>query len=241
MPLTAPNGVDLYYELHGSGEPLILVHGLTGDITDWRHQIAEFSRTHRVLVADNRGHGRSAAPSDAAAYTILQMAGDIEALAHTVGFDRFHLVGHSMGGAIAQEIALRHPSRLLSLVLEDTSFRFDGRLLQTPPRPPRLSPERLEEIASRLGRMSPDVLRAAWRALGTWEGTETRAASIAARTLVVCGEYDVPAIVEGSHRLAQLIPSCALEVIGDSAHSPQEEQPEEYNAVLRAFFERVAA
>ena len=57
MPSATINGVDLYYELHGdSGEPLVLVHGYTGDISDWRHQLPEFSRTHRVLVLDLRGH-----------------------------------------------------------------------------------------------------------------------------------------------------------------------------------------
>jgi pimeloyl-ACP methyl ester carboxylesterase len=63
------DGTRLYYERHGDrGEPLVLVHGATGDVTDWRFQIAEFAPTHRVLVMDHRGHGRSDAPSDRAAY-----------------------------------------------------------------------------------------------------------------------------------------------------------------------------
>src|SRR5262245_23230794 len=126
MATTAIDGVEIYYEQHGTaGEPLVLVHGFTGDITDWRHQIEEFAPTHRVLALDNRGHGRSAAPSDPTAFGIERMADDVEALAAHAGFDRFHLLGHSMGGTIVQEIALRSPAKLLSLILEDTSFHFD--------------------------------------------------------------------------------------------------------------------
>ncbi|MGB6896651.1 MAG: alpha/beta hydrolase, partial [Dehalococcoidia bacterium] len=125
MPTATVRGIRLYYELHGgSGEPLVLVHGYTGDITDWRHQIPEFSRTYRVLVMDLRGHGRSEAPSDRSTYTIPQMASDVENLVEQVGFDRYHLLGHSMGGGIVQEIALHSPQKLLSLILHDTSLKF---------------------------------------------------------------------------------------------------------------------
>ena len=123
MPVEHINGISLYYELHGDGAPLLLVHGYTGDITDWRFQVAEFSRTHRVLVFDHRGHGRSDAPADRASYTIEQMADDVEAMADRVGFARFHLLGHSMGGAVVQEVALRSPERLLSLTLHDSGNR----------------------------------------------------------------------------------------------------------------------
>jgi pimeloyl-ACP methyl ester carboxylesterase len=119
------NGLRLYSEIHGdSGQPLVLVHGYCGDISDWRHQVLDFWRTHRVLAMDLRGHGRSEAPIDPSSYTIEQMSRDVEALVDQVGFQRYHLVGHSMGGAIVQEIALRSPQRLLSLTLHDTSFRF---------------------------------------------------------------------------------------------------------------------
>ena len=65
MPIERINGLNLHYELHGGdGEPLVFVHGYTGDVTDWRFQLPEFSRTHRVLVVDNRGHGRSEAPTN---------------------------------------------------------------------------------------------------------------------------------------------------------------------------------
>ena len=242
MPTAAPNGVDLYYERHGErGEPLVLVHGFTGDITDWRFQVAEFARTHRVLIADNRGHGRSSAPADLSHITIERMADDIEALARMAGFERYHLLGHSMGGAIAQEIAVRDRGRLLSLTLEDTAPSFAEFRPRMPEKPPPLSPERLEEVMARLARMSPEVLQAGWKALAGWQGTLERATRIPVRTLVIYGEDDGPALVDGSRRLAELIPNSKLHVVEGGAHCPQEERPDEFNAVLRAFLEARAS
>jgi pimeloyl-ACP methyl ester carboxylesterase len=89
MPTTTVNGIEMYYERHGErGDPLVLMHGYTGDVTDWRFQLAEFSATHRVLVFDHRGHGRSEAPADRGAYSIDQMSHDAEALIAHAGRSR---------------------------------------------------------------------------------------------------------------------------------------------------------
>ena len=265
MPFAAINDLNLYYELHGdSGEPLVLVHGYTGDITDWRHQIPEFSRTHRVLVLDERGHGQSDAPPDRSAYSIPQMSQDVEALVDRVGFDRYHLLGHSMGGAVVQEIALRSPRKLLSLTLHDTSYLF-GNLNADPlvaawrdrrfhlaetqgmtavadeeppmPPPPHMPPERLAETDERLSRMSVDAFIGSWSGLAEWEGTEDRAHKIRTPTLVIYGDVDAPLLIEGSVRLTQLIPGSVVEVIPETGHSPQWERPALFNAALRRFLE----
>jgi pimeloyl-ACP methyl ester carboxylesterase len=266
MPFQRVNGINLYYELHGhSGEPLVLVHGYTGDITDWRHQIQEFSPTHRVLVLDNRGHGRSEAPADRSIYTVDHMVDDTETLIGHVGFDRYHLVGHSMGGAVAQEIALRSPHRLLSLTLHNTSYSFTltsamdnnpnirawleyrhrlaetqgmdavARLVNPFPPPPHQKPERQAEKSERLAAMSPHSFLGAWQGLMAWPGTEDRAGAIGIPTLIIYSDLDAPLIQEGSQRLAQLLPNAAVEVIPDTAHQPQEDRPELYNAALRRF------
>lgn len=268
MPSATINGVDLYYELHGdSGEPLVLVHGYTGDISDWRHQLPEFSRTHRVLVLDLRGHGESQAPPDRSVYTVPQMSHDVEALAEHVGFDRYHLLGHSMGGAAVQEVALRSPQKLLSLTLHDTGHRFnldaDSAIavwrglqfgmaeskgmaavadmeLALPP-PPHMPAERLEETKRRLSRMSVDAFIGAWNGLTAWEGTEGRANNIRTPTLIIYGDLDMPPLIEASLKLAQLIPDATVEVIPETGHSPQWERPALFNAALRAFLEKVAA
>lgn len=267
MSFAAVNGVNLYYELHGeSGEPLVLVHGYTGDITDWRHQIPEFSRTHRVLVLDARGHGRSEAPGDRSVYTMLEMSRDVEALAEQVGFERYHLLGHSMGGGVVQEIALRSPQKLLSLTLHDTACRFnldadpeiaawrDKRfhLAETRgmtavaeeepplPPPPHMPVERLEETKERLSRMSVDAFIGSWNGLVEWEGTEERAHNIRTPTLIIYGDLDAPLLIEESVKLTQLISGSVVEVIPETGHSPQWERPELFNAALRRFLEQHA-
>jgi pimeloyl-ACP methyl ester carboxylesterase len=264
MPIAKVNGVDIYFERHGdAGEPLVLVHGYTGDLTDWRHQLPEFSRTHRVLIMDHRGHGRSPAPADRSQYTINAMADDVEALIAEVGFERYHLLGHSMGGAVVQEIALRSAPRLMSLTLHDTNYRFgfqrDERVrqyiamrhevaeaqgmaavseLKSPlPPPPHMPAERQQETKERLARMSRDAFIGAWRGLAAWPGTADRAHAISASTMVIYGELDTP-FAEAAAWFKQTIPGAVVEVVPEAGHSPQYERPEIFNAALRRHLER---
>lgn len=266
MPTARIDGLDLYFELHGdSGEPLVLIHGYTGDITDWHHQLPDFSRTHRVLLVDNRGHGRSQATADRTAYSVERMSHDTEELIAHIGFERYHLVGHSMGGAVVQEIALRSPGRLMSLTLHDTGhvFRFEydffkqytaqrHRLAETEgmaavakmegiaPPPPHMPAERLDETRERLTRMSVDAFIGAWYGLESWPGTEARAHAIGVPTMVIYGELEPPPFIASSQWLAANIPDAVLEVVPEAGHSPQYERPEIYNAALRRHLDRNA-
>lgn len=265
MPHTTINGFEMYYERHGDdGEPLVFVHGYTGDVGDWEHQIAEFRATHRVLAMDHRGHGRSEGPADRSTYTIEQMAGDIEEIVARVGFDRYHLVGHSMGGSVSQEIALRSPGRLLSLTLHDTGPGFDLRsdivrkyfaerlrtaeeqgmaaLADVPspfPDPPNMTPERRAYEKQRLAAMSVHGFAGAWDALNSWAGTRDRAHQIGAPMMVIYGDLDLM-VAKGMEFLAQTIPGAHKVVIAGAGHSPQFEKPGEFNAALRAHLARNA-
>ncbi len=105
----------------GSGEPLLLVHGFTGAKEDFADFLDGFAdRGWHVVAPDLRGHGTSDAPDDEGAYSLKKMASDVLALADELGWERFDLLGHSMGGMVAQVLALRAPERLRSLVLMDT-------------------------------------------------------------------------------------------------------------------------
>src|SRR5258707_1069095 len=112
------NGIEIYYEVHGSGEPLLLIIGLGTNATGWYLQIPGFSKEYRVIAFDNRGAGRSENPNEP--YTMPQMAEDAIGVLDTLGVDAAHVFGMSLGGMIAQELALRHPERVKTLSLGGT-------------------------------------------------------------------------------------------------------------------------
>ena len=115
MPHAELDGQSLYYEIHGEGEPLFIVMGLAGDLLAWALQIPEWADRFQVVAIENRDVGRSSYADRP--YDIADMAGDALALADHLGLAEFHLLGLSMGGAIAQEIALAAPERVKTLTL----------------------------------------------------------------------------------------------------------------------------
>jgi pimeloyl-ACP methyl ester carboxylesterase len=126
MPFAdVPNGMRIYYEEHGSGEPVLLLMGTGADHTFWSPQIPAYSERHRTIVIDSRGTGQSTRPDDATTCTAAAMAEDARGVLDHLGIGRAHLGGLSLGSAVAQEFALRWPERLLSLALHGTWGRSD--------------------------------------------------------------------------------------------------------------------
>src|SRR5688572_18237777 len=112
----ASNGQQLYYEVHGDGDPLLLVMGIGYDSSLWKlHQVPVLAKRFRVVIFDNRDAGSSSKAKEP--YSIGDMADDVAGLLDGLEIPRAHLLGLSMGGMIGQEFALRHPHRLNRLVL----------------------------------------------------------------------------------------------------------------------------
>ena len=118
MPAAKINNITMNYEIHGEGEPLILIGGLGTDISIHRKMIGEFSKKFKVLALDNRGAGLSDKPD--IPYTIEMMADDTARLMTSAGIERANVLGISLGGRIAMALALRHPHRLSKLILTST-------------------------------------------------------------------------------------------------------------------------
>ena len=113
------NDVNLYYELYGQGDPLVLVAGTGISLAPWRvFQVPEFSKHYQVIIYDHRGLGRSDKPD--VPYSTRGFARDCAGLMDALGIKRAHIMGHSMGGRVAQWIALDHPGKVRSLVLSGT-------------------------------------------------------------------------------------------------------------------------
>lgn len=122
----ATNGIELAYTEHGEGEPLLLIMGLGADGAAWESHVAAFQKGYRCISVDNRGVGASSKP--AGPYSTGQMADDYAGLIQALDLGRVRVVGISMGGAIAQELALRHPELVERLVLVATWARTDAYL-----------------------------------------------------------------------------------------------------------------
>jgi pimeloyl-ACP methyl ester carboxylesterase len=121
MPVDHLNGIDINYEVHGEGPPLVLAHGYTASLDMWREQVAALSAHHRLVIYDMRGHGKTTAPSDMAAYRLeREYVDDQIALMDHLHIDRAYVGGLSMGGMLAQEFACQHPERISALLLFDT-------------------------------------------------------------------------------------------------------------------------
>jgi pimeloyl-ACP methyl ester carboxylesterase len=115
MPTAKVGDINIYYEIHGKGEPLVLIYGYVGHSGLWFRQIPTLSKKYRVIAFDNRGIGQSDKPD--IPYTMAMMAADIAGLLDIIGIDAAHVFGISMGGMIAQHFALNYPQRVISLIL----------------------------------------------------------------------------------------------------------------------------
>lgn len=124
MPVVGVNDIELYYESHGSGAPLVLLGGLGLDVSDMRMLTGPLAEQFQVIAVDNRGTGRSAKP--AGPYSIEQMASDAAGLMEHLGLARAHVAGISMGGRIAMALALARPERVDRIILISTSPRAVG-------------------------------------------------------------------------------------------------------------------
>jgi 3-oxoadipate enol-lactonase len=122
---TTPDNVKLYYEETGSGTPILFVHEFASDHRGWEPQMREFGKRHRCIAYSARGYTPSDVPADPKAYSYLHVMRDCVAVLDHLGIECAHLVGLSMGGYTALQVALNHPGRVRSLVLAGTGSGFE--------------------------------------------------------------------------------------------------------------------
>jgi pimeloyl-ACP methyl ester carboxylesterase len=260
MPKLEANGQTLYHEVHGDGEPLVCVMGLAANTLAWALQVNAFAERHRTVIFDNRDVGQSSMATGP--YEIRDMAQDTLALADALELDSFHLLGYSMGGAIAQEAALAAPERIRTLTLAVTFANAGawGRKLSEVWGARRLKVTREEHIdelmlltlseeffenAEAVGFLrqmmlsdpNPQPPEAFGRQLGASarHDARDRLGSLPMPVHVIGCEYDV--LVPGwkSAELAALIPSSKLSVLERSPHGANLERPADFNRTALDF------
>jgi len=257
MSMAQINDIQMYHEVHGQGYPLVLIHGLSATSLIWAFQVPEFSLDYRAVIMDLRGHGQSGKPE--MEYSIDLFSRDVVALMDHLGIERAHIVGGSMGGMVAQQLALDYPQRVKRLVLADSMSHLDTCL--------RMKMETWGLIAERLGMemQARDAMPWSFSSsyinehsdgimdiigqvaalpvqpyLQSLEATiahdvRERLSSIAAPTLVITGDQDILVPRQYADILCESIPDSRLEVIKGAAHVVNIEQPEAFNAVVLDF------
>src|SRR5262249_16424464 len=132
------NGVKMYYEVHGSGDPVVLLHGAFMTITNnWTGWIGELSKTRKVIAVEMQGHGRTAdIPRD---ITYENLAAVVAALLDHLKIPRADLIGYSMGGPVAMQCAIRHPDKVRKVVVISSVFRRDGMVKEARDALPKLT------------------------------------------------------------------------------------------------------
>lgn len=223
------------YLVAGAGEPVILLHGLSGSVAWWGRNLAALARDFRVHAIDLVHHGgwrRSR-------FVLGDIAEHLAAWMPAAGLARASFVGHSMGGHIAARLAAEHPELVEKLVLVNAAALF-------PRTGPKLAPARLLRwLPTFPPLLAPILLRDALRAgpLTLWQATRDLLASdlrpnleaITAPTLILWGDRDGLLPVELAHELHAALPSSELRIFPGAGHNPMWETPAAFNEAVRAF------
>jgi 3-oxoadipate enol-lactonase len=260
MPVFENDGRPLYYEVHGEGEPLVCVMGLAADHLAWTLQVPAWSRRFKTVVFDNRDAGQSFRPEGP--YDVTDMAQDTLALADGLGLERFHLLGMSLGGTIAQEVALAAPDRVRTLTLVVT-FAWGGRWgrefarLWSHAAAQRSDEEHLDWLILQTvseefyeNEQAVEFLRNVMRAnphpqprdafirqleAGARKNTRDQLGALSMPVHVIGAEHDLLVPVWKSKEIAALVPGAELSIVPGAPHGLNVERAEEFNALVVDF------
>lgn len=233
------NGIDLYYEEYGSGEPLVLLHGFSGTGDGWKQNLEAFSARYRVIVPDMRGHGRSTNPSGE--FTHRQYARDVYALLDHLGIKRFSGIGSSSGGMTLLHMATQQPERVEAMILIGATIYFgeQAREIMRGRHPDSIPAERWEHLRRSYAHGDEQIrsmLRNFYEFKDSYEDmnfTGPLLSTIRARTLIVHGDRDEFFPVEIPYRMYENIPKSYLWIIPNGGHGP-------VGGAMRPVFERAA-
>jgi 3-oxoadipate enol-lactonase len=259
-------GLDVWTEQVGQGPEVMLIGGLGDTVESWQFQLDGLAERYRLIAFDNRGAGRTAMPDGAV--SVEAMADDAAALLRALRIRSAHVAGFSGGSIISQELALRHPELVRSLVLQSTWpvmdtylrawARFVNRLLEMAPSERAFLEDFflwiytarahndgtvdqfIEDILAFPHKQSTEDVQAFLQAFIDHDTTD-RLGEIAAPTLVLAGGRDMTSRPELCRAVAELIPGARFDVLESEAHQPFQEVPDEWNDRVDAFWREVDA
>jgi 3-oxoadipate enol-lactonase len=255
MPKIHSNGINLYYEVNGSGQPLVFIHGLGSSTRDWEYQVPELSKSYQVITFDLRGHGQSDKP--AGPYQMTMFSKDAANLLQTLGLGAAHVVGISLGGGVALQFALDYPEQVKTLIIVNSAptlgdqaqaqqeverrvgivqqlgMRAMGQALSPVLFPNPEHANLRETFVERWAENDPQAYIEATRSMLGWDVMD-RLSGLQCPTLIITSDQDYsPAAVKEAY--VKLIPNGQLVVISDAHHAVPIEQPQQFNTVLTRF------
>jgi pimeloyl-ACP methyl ester carboxylesterase len=271
MPLATVNGVQLYWEETGRGSPVIMVHEFAGDGRSWEPQVRCLSRSYRVITYNHRGYPPSSVPQEAGEYSQDILVGDLAELLRHLQLGAVFLCGCSMGANIARDFAIAYPYSVRGLVLVGAGAGSTNRaaflqaqeimakamdasgiqslvdgLANVPTRAsfkrkdPRGFAEFLRYVGEHDARACAHLAREVIVKRKTIFELEDALRSLIVPTLIVAGDRDEPC-VEASTQLRSWLPHAGLALLPDCGHTPNLEEPSQFNGLLTSFLASVEA
>ncbi len=259
MPIVERGGIPIHYEVSGTGDPVLLLHGLGSSIADWSPQVPVLARRFRAVTVDVRGHGDSGKPPGP--YHIADFAADAKAALVAAGISRpAHVIGISMGGMVALQLAVDSPELVRSLVILNSgpevrastlkerfqllqrrvftrllSQRTLGRAIagRLFPRPEQASLR--ADMEERWAANDKTAYRATLEAILEWSVVD-RIADIRQPTLVISGDRDYTT-ADSKRVWAARMPKARVAVLPDSGHASSIDQPEAFNRMVLEFLD----
>ena len=260
MSIIKVSNIEMYYEIHGEGEPLLLIHGLGSSSRDWEYQIPQFSKLYKVITIDLRGHGKTSKPKGP--YSIRGFADDVALFLEALNIKHVSVLGLSMGTATGFELAINYPDLVKSLIAVNMSAKlpvitFDekrqfflrvvivkllgmkkmGEFLA-----PRLFPfpeqeDLRKKVAIRWSENEKKSYLSAFYSLKNWS-VEEELHKITCPTIVIASDGDYTP-VEIKEEYVKKIPNGQISIIKNSHHAVPMEKPEEFNKIVLDFLKDI--
>lgn len=268
MPLAKNGNIDIYYEVHGQGDWLVLSHEFAGSYKCWRPQLVDFAKESRVVVYNDRGYPPSTVPDKVDDYSQELSIADLKALMDHLGIARTYLGGFSMGGSIALNFALQYPERVRKLVLAGTGTGSASReefIKEFSPIADRFEREGAQTVADdyltgptriQLKRKNPEMWQQWYRDFSELSGlglaNTLRGVQLRRPTMYelepTLRKLRVPTLViagdedapaiDASRFLARTIPGAELKILPGTGHTLNLEEPAKFNATVLTFLRK---
>ncbi|MBY5784901.1 alpha/beta hydrolase [Rhizobium leguminosarum] len=230
------NDIKMYYAEYGEGDPILFIHGGLGNAEVWGHQVADFAKDHRVIVADSRGHGRSTRSQQPFGCDL--MTSDYVALLHYLKIDKVTLVGWSDGGIIGIDMAMKNPEKLTRVIAQAANVTTDGvkadvmnnktfndyiNVAGDYYRKLSPTPNEYEAFVTQISHM--------WETQPAWTAADL--GKIAVPVTLAIGDHDEAVKLDHTEMMAKEIPGAKLVILKDASHFAMLQDPTGYDAMIR--------